>query len=112
MGIVAYRVGADKGQVQLVLVVSGNAAEHVPRLASVADIAKVANDVTDALAPIRALSERLLEVFRAAQPSELTVEFGVELGGKAGIPFITQGSAKANFQVQLKWKPDRADGGS
>jgi hypothetical protein len=104
MGVVAYKVGTEGGQPQLVLVESRNAVASVPRLASVSEVEKAATDIGEALVPVRALAERLIDAFRAARPSELTVEFGVELGGKAGIPFVTEGSASANFKVQLTWK--------
>ena len=37
-------------------------------------------------------------------PEEVKLEFGIEVGGKAGIPFVTEGSAKANFKVTVTWK--------
>ena len=35
---------------------------------------------------------------------EVTLEFGVEISGEAGIPYISKGSAKSNFKVTLKYK--------
>lgn len=37
------------------------------------------------------------------RPSECTIEFGVNVGGEAGVPFITKGTLGANFKVALKW---------
>jgi len=39
----------------------------------------------------------------SAKPSEITIEFGVDATGEAGIPLITKGSLGANFKVGLKW---------
>lgn len=38
------------------------------------------------------------------KPSELMLEFGVSVGGEAGVPFVTKGSITANFKVALTWK--------
>jgi len=38
-------------------------------------------------------------------PEEVEVEFGITLGGSAGIPFVSQGTVSSNFKVCLKWKP-------
>ncbi|MEH2240805.1 CU044_2847 family protein [Nostoc sp.] len=35
---------------------------------------------------------------------EVTVKFGIKLGGKTGIPFLTEGSAESNFEIEVKCK--------
>jgi hypothetical protein len=47
----------------------------------------------------------LLEQFTNAivKPTELALEFGLNVGGEAGVPFVTKGSIGANFKVTLKW---------
>ena len=42
--------------------------------------------------------------FGAAQIEEVTLKFGLKLGGKAGIPYITEGSAESNLEIQVKCK--------
>ncbi len=37
------------------------------------------------------------------QPAELEIEFGVTLGGEAGVPFVTKGEAEASFKITAKW---------
>jgi hypothetical protein len=37
------------------------------------------------------------------RPDEFTLQFGVKLAGKVGIPFVTEGSAEGTFQVTAKW---------
>lgn len=45
--------------------------------------------------------------FGAAQIEEVTLKFGIKLGGKAGIPYITEGSAESNLEIEVKCKfPD------
>jgi|SRR3569833_1922612 len=39
----------------------------------------------------------------ASKPSECSLEFGIAVGGEAGIPFVTKGTAEANFKVSVKW---------
>ena len=37
-------------------------------------------------------------------PESVTLEFGVQLGGEAGVPFITKGTVQANVKVTVVWK--------
>lgn len=37
------------------------------------------------------------------KPKECAIEFGVNAGGEAGVPFVTKGTIAANFKVTLKW---------
>lgn len=39
-------------------------------------------------------------------PAEIGMEFGVDVGGEAGIPFVTKGTMNANFKVSVTWKLD------
>ena len=32
----------------------------------------------------------------------VTLEFGVEVGGEAGIPYVTKGTAKSNLKIQVE----------
>ena len=48
-----------------------------------------------------AFMERLEEL--KFKPAECVLEFGVNVGGEAGVPFITKGTIGANFKVALKW---------
>jgi hypothetical protein len=43
------------------------------------------------------------QTIKKTQPQELTLEFGIKLGGKAGIPFVTEGSAEGTVKVTAKW---------
>ena len=38
------------------------------------------------------------------KPKECVIEFGVNAGGEAGVPFVTKGTIGANFKVSLKWE--------
>lgn len=80
--------------------------DTIPRRAARPDIEKIATNLKDALTPITAMAELLLASLKAASPGKITLEFGVELGGKAGIPLVTQGEAKANIKVSLEWERD------
>jgi hypothetical protein len=41
-------------------------------------------------------------------PSEVSVEFGVDVGAEGGLPFITKGSISANFKVSIVWKTEKS----
>lgn len=42
--------------------------------------------------------------FGAAEIEEVTLKFGMKLGGKTGIPYITEGTAESNLEIQVKCK--------
>ncbi len=42
--------------------------------------------------------------FGVAEVEELTLKFGIKMGGKAGIPYITEGSAESNLEIEVKCK--------
>jgi len=42
--------------------------------------------------------------FGAAEVEELTLKFGIKMGGKAGIPYITEGSAEGHLEIEVKCK--------
>jgi hypothetical protein len=53
---------------------------------------------------VSAMAGEIKEELSKLKTSEIEVKFGVKLGGKAGIPFVTEGSVDANFEVTMKWK--------
>jgi hypothetical protein len=47
--------------------------------------------------------------FGGAEVEELNLKFGLKIGGKTGVPILTEGSAEANFEISVKCKfPDRS----
>ncbi|MBM0743073.1 hypothetical protein JOY44_15905 [Phormidium sp. CLA17] len=40
--------------------------------------------------------------FGVADVQEVNLKFGVKLGGKAGVPYITEGSAESNLEISVK----------
>jgi hypothetical protein len=61
-----------------------------------------------AVANVRPAADALLASLSGLQatPSEITVEFAVQLTAEAGVCIATLGSS-ANFKVSLTWTPDR-----
>ena len=50
--------------------------------------------------------------FGAAEIQELNLKFGLKIGGKAGIPYITEGSAESNLEISVKCtfpNPEKSD---
>ncbi|KOR36937.1 MULTISPECIES: CU044_2847 family protein [Planktothricoides] len=37
-----------------------------------------------------------------AKIDKVTLEFGVEMGGETGIPYVTKGTAKSNLKIQVE----------
>ncbi|MEZ2251392.1 CU044_2847 family protein [Microcoleus sp.] len=42
--------------------------------------------------------------FGAAEVEEVTLKFSIKMGGKTGIPYITEGSAESNLEIEVKCK--------
>lgn len=56
---------------------------------------------------IRSYTKYALSAFRdlgVAEVEEITLKFGLKLGGKAGIPYITEGTAESNLEIEVKCK--------
>ena len=56
---------------------------------------------------IRDYSEYALNAFKnftTAELEEITLKFGIKMGGKKGIPFVTEGSAEGNLEIEIKCK--------
>lgn len=46
--------------------------------------------------------------FGGAEIEEMNLKFGLKIGGKTGVPIVTEGSAEANFEIEVKCKfPDK-----
>ncbi len=51
--------------------------------------------------------------FGAAEIQEVNIKFGFKFSGTAGIPYITQGSAENNMEIEVKCKfPDTQNSSS
>ncbi len=89
----------------LVLVECSEGSGNVPRNAtSFQDLKLSFQNEMDAVGRV---AQTVVETLKRLSPGEVEIEFGIELGGSAGIPMITKHEAKANFKVTLKWnKPE------
>ena len=36
-------------------------------------------------------------------PDRIALQFGLQIGGEAGVPFVTKGTAQANVSVTVEW---------
>ena len=56
---------------------------------------------------IRSYTNYALNAFRhaaIADVEEVTLQFGIEISGEAGLPYITKGTAKSNLNITVKCK--------
>jgi hypothetical protein len=68
------------------------------------DLVARLDDLGDTIAVMcTTLFEKMKAGFAKASPSEVSVEFGITLGGEAGVPFVTKGKADATFKVTSTW---------
>ncbi|MBD0345959.1 MAG: hypothetical protein ICV63_14280 [Coleofasciculus sp. Co-bin14] len=45
-----------------------------------------------------------------ANVDKVTLEFGIELGGEAGVPYVTKGTAKSNLKITVECSfPDKTE---
>jgi Trypsin-co-occurring domain 1 len=56
---------------------------------------------------IRAYTVYTLNAFKQmpianANVDKVTLEFGIELGGEAGVPYVTKGTAKSNMKITVE----------
>jgi Trypsin-co-occurring domain 1 len=54
---------------------------------------------------IRAYTTHTLNAFRnlaVANVDKVTLRFGIELGGEAGVPYVTRGTAKSNLNIEVE----------
>lgn len=42
--------------------------------------------------------------FAEVEIEEINLKFGIKIGGKTGIPMLTEGSGEANFNIEVKCK--------
>lgn len=47
--------------------------------------------------------------FGAAEVEEMTLKFSIKMGGKTGIPYIAEGSAESNLEIEVKCKFPKSD---
>ncbi len=71
--------------------------------------AELQKQVFESFAPIsktiQAYTVYTLSAFKKvaiANVDKVTLEFGIELGGEAGVPYVTKGTAKSNLKITVE----------
>ncbi|HMU47595.1 MAG TPA: CU044_2847 family protein [Chitinophagaceae bacterium] len=87
--------------------VGGNPNSSVTPQASVQDFIKGSKEQFEKITGVielagQAIVDKISQI--ASKPSECSIEFGINVGGEAGIPFVTKGTVGANFKVTITWK--------
>ncbi len=64
--------------------------------------------VNNMTSTVKGYSQMVLDAIKEGMsqftPDKVTLEFGIQMGGEAGIPFVTKGTAQANVKVTAEWK--------
>lgn len=64
----------------------------------------------DAKDTIQSVCNYVFNAFdEANRPDELKLKFGITVGGKAGIPYVTEGKTEAALQIEAVWKRGSED---
>jgi Trypsin-co-occurring domain 1 len=83
---------------------------------SAADIQKRARESFQAIeGTIRTYTTHTLSAFKNLPDvniDKVTLKFGVEIGGEAGIPYITKGTAKSNLNIEVECSFPKKDSSS
>lgn len=79
------------------------AAEIAPRAGLVAADSVPSIDFEQVRRVIEGIGNDLGETIKGLAPGKGTLEFGIELGGEAGMPFVVRGTATAHVTVTLEW---------
>jgi hypothetical protein len=61
-----------------------------------------------ALADIKPSLSKIVDVLREMTPGEVTVEFGLKMGGETGV-IIAKGTAEVNFKVTMSWNAGNSE---
>lgn len=96
-----YTLPSEDGSSALILVECAEGRGNVPRNASTFQDLKL--NLQKEMEAVARVAQTAADALRRISPGGVELEFGVELGGSAGIPMITKSEAKANFRVTLKW---------
>lgn len=62
---------------------------------------------------IRAYTNHTLNAFKqvsSANVNKVTLEFGIEIGAEAGLPYVTKGTAKSNLKITVECSFPKGDG--
>jgi hypothetical protein len=70
--------------------------------------ARARTTLEEALADVKPSLVKIVAVLREMAPGEMTVEFGVKMGGETGV-IIAKGTAEVNFKVTMSWKADKSE---
>lgn len=65
--------------------------------------ARARTTLEEALTDLKPSLTKVVGVLREMTPGEMTVEFGVKMGGETGV-IIAKGTAEVNFKVTMSWK--------
>lgn len=65
--------------------------------------ARARTTLEEALTDLKPSLAKVVGVLREMAPVEMTVEFGVKIGGETGV-IIAKGTAEVNFKVTMSWK--------
>jgi len=71
-------------------------------------VARMRTTLEEALANLKPSLVKVVGVLREMAPGEMTVEFGMKMGGETGV-IIAKGTGEANFKVSMSWKSGRSE---
>ncbi len=68
------------------------------------------NAIQSTIYTYTALTLNAFKKVAIANVDKVTLEFGIELGGEAGVPYVTKGTAKSNLKITVECSfPDKTE---
>lgn len=68
---------------------------------------KVVDKLGDVIRAMSSTAAQALQDSAFGNVNKITLEFGIKLGGEAGIPFITNGKAEGSVNVKVEFSPTK-----
>jgi hypothetical protein len=68
-------------------------------------VARAAHTLEASLLSLRPALAGLTETLKALSPQEVSIEFGIKLGGETGV-ILAKGTAEVHFTVHVQWTPN------
>lgn len=92
---------------EFMIQVGGTSGGSIESLMSTQDLIEGSVDHFQGIAKvIEAAGQGLVQRVKdmASKPTGCSIEFGVNIGGEAGIPFVTKGEIGSNFKITISWE--------
>lgn len=95
---------ADDEQVEIYFQLDEDVSGVVTPQADTEGFSKLsAEQIEQVISTASSVAACVATVMKTIGPAGAEVEFGIQAGGEAGVPFVAKGTIGAHFKITLKW---------